>query len=362
MNLDEISQNLVKTIRNYDKILIYIKGSPDPDSIASAFALKMICSKYNTNADIVSPVKISLAQNSTFIKKINIPILFSDKINFSDYQSYAILDHQNNIITPQTEIPCAIHIDHHEKDDECIKSDFAIISNEVNSVSTIFAMIIKKLKLKFEGDTTKKISTALLFGLYTDTNEMDISNNLDQEAELFLKTTADTDFLEELGNSLFSEETLTIVSSAIMNHQIYKNWLISGIGILKNNHRDNIAIAADFLLERDDINAVVVFAIIENSDEETLTLDASFRTKSDNFDLNHFIKTITTNGGGRKHKGAFQVDLSYFYSSLDRASLLKLVNETTYSLIKEKRDDIHIIEIKGFFNKLKKNISSFFSK
>lgn len=361
MNFTKISKDLVETLRSFDKLLIYIKGSPDPDAIASAYALKLLCSKFNIETDIVSPVQISLPQNQSFIKKINIPISFSENLSFDKYQGYVILDHQSTFISQNIKIPCILHIDHHEKDPDSPHANYQIISNEANSVSTILSLVIKELSLKFDPETTKKLYTALLFGLYTDTNTMDISSSLDKSAEEYLKEFADTDFITELNNSLFSEETLTIISSSIMNHQIYKNWLIAGVGYIKSNHRDSIAIAADFLLERDDISTVVVFAIIENKEEKTLVLDASFRTNSDNFDLNQFIKTITPNGGGRKRKGAFQVNLSYFFEKGDKKELLKLVNKNTIELLKERRDDIHLIEFKGFFNKLKSGISNWFN-
>ena len=75
-----------------------------------------------------------------------------------------------------------------------------------------------------------------------------------------------------------------------------------------------------------------MFALIEK--KEGLTLAASLRTASKRFDLNRFIKRITSEGGARAFKGAFQVDLDYFRYCPDRELLWKIVHMTTVEALK----------------------------
>jgi hypothetical protein len=47
----------------------------------------------------------------------------------------------------------------------------------------------------------------------------------------------------------YSEETITVISKAIMNSFYYKDWLFCGVGFIPEKYRDSIAIAADYMLE-----------------------------------------------------------------------------------------------------------------
>ena len=60
--------------QNYQNIVIVIKGSPDPDAIASAFFFLNIGKKLQKNIQIVYYEKISLPQNLLFVELLSIPM------------------------------------------------------------------------------------------------------------------------------------------------------------------------------------------------------------------------------------------------------------------------------------------------
>jgi nanoRNase/pAp phosphatase (c-di-AMP/oligoRNAs hydrolase) len=113
------------------------------------------------------------------------------------------------------------------------------------------------------------------------------------------------------------------------------------------------------MLKREDVTTIVIFAAIEKKNK-TLMLDASFRTNSENINLNSLIKSITTNGGGRKFKGAFQIDLDYFSNCPDKDLLWEVIKQTTVETLSRKRDKLYISELKGFFNKLRNRMVNIF--
>ena len=88
INFEEITNKLIDTIKKYQSILIFIKGSPDPDVIASSFALKIICGKYDVKSNIVALSGTSLPQNKAIIDELNIPIHFEKSVNnISNYDA-----------------------------------------------------------------------------------------------------------------------------------------------------------------------------------------------------------------------------------------------------------------------------------
>ncbi len=55
VNFSDFANKLVRTIKKFPRLLIHIKGSPDPDAIAGAFALRLLCEINGSSATIYSP-------------------------------------------------------------------------------------------------------------------------------------------------------------------------------------------------------------------------------------------------------------------------------------------------------------------
>lgn len=364
MNFNDISADLINVLSKYKSLLIIIKGSPDPDAIASSFALKAICDSINIHANIISLMQPSLPQNRVIINDLNIPIKFEDSLQkLSDYDSYAVTDFQSVYIKGLSEhLPCIVHIDHHDAIDEEIKAEYNLINNDAGSTSSILALIIKELEPKIKGDLVK-IATALTYGIQTDTDNLEHATHMDYIALDYLSKYANRNIIKHVTTLPFSKEMLQLVSLAIGNKLIYKDWIIAGIGFLQENQRDSIAIIADFLLKKNpESKTVVVYALIVKKDKNKLRLDASFRSREKDFDLNELIKKISEDGGGRKYKGAYQVNLDYFADCPDKDMLWNLVSLTSVDKIKRLRDEIYLIKLKSFYYKIKHNAFKFFKK
>jgi hypothetical protein len=150
------------------------------------------------------------------------------------------------------------------------------------------------------------------------------------------------------------------MSMAVENKVEYKDWIFTGIGFIDESIRDSISIIADFMIQRFRCSVVIIFAAIITQKPRGLRLDASFRTDDEKMDLNLLIKEITQTGGGRKYKGAYQVDLNYFADCPDKDKLWEVIESTTIAHIKYLRDKFQIIEIKGFYNKMKRRTGKLF--
>jgi nanoRNase/pAp phosphatase (c-di-AMP/oligoRNAs hydrolase) len=355
------AQQLKKTIRQYKRILISIKGSPDPDAIASAYALKSMCSALGVKATIASPVYPSLPQNIKIIKNLRLPIEFKCQASQTEsFDAYAVLDHPSVDIEKLTgAIPCAIHIDHHEPADDNIPVDLKIIWEDVGSVSTIMALLMDQLKDQKIIDSTvdQRIATALYLGMQTDTDDFRHMSEGDRSALDLITPRIDRDKINRINNVSFPEEAIPYLHSAIQNQTIHDDWLISGIGYIDEKLRDTLAIIGDFLLKNEEVSKVVVFALVEK--KKGLTLDAVLRTQSKRFNLNNFIQKITTEGGARTYKGAFQVDLDYFRYCPEREQLWKLVYQTTLEALKKQGVPFESNHLRRLASRAKRILSGF---
>ncbi len=359
--MKQLALKLKRLLKKHKNLLILIKGSPDPDAIASSYALKKLCDNLKIDSTILAQSIISLPQNREFVKIFNIPIKFESQLNnIKGYDGYAVLDHQSVKVEEfVNRIPCSIHIDHHESLEENIPVKFRLVDEKAGSTSTLMTLLMHEMKIEMDDDTKKKISTALMFGIETDTNKYSYASKTDYEALALLAGFADSKTINRLSGFPLTVKAADLITRAIENRYLYKDWLISGVGFLGESDRDLIAIIADYMLKKEDVSTIVIFAAIEKKNRE-LILDASFRTNSENINLNSLIKSITSNGGGRKFKGAYQIDLNYFSNCPDRDLLWEVINQTTIQTLSRKRDKLYISELKGFFSKLKEKMINIF--
>lgn len=350
-------------IKKYNNILIYIKGSPDPDAIASAFVIKNICNEFGINTTIFAEKNLSLPQNKAFVKILNIPIKFGKTIpDIEKYDAYAVVDYQSAYVEKITgKIPCVLHIDHHETINEEIEVNFKLINNDAGSACTIIAQLLKGLNLDFKDNSLTTMATALLYGIQTDTDKYTHAGKEDLNSLNYLSKYSDSKIINKISGIPLSEETVKLLNKAIKNQLIYKDWLISGIDFIDEANRDSIAIIADFLLKRKNVSTVIVFAVIKNNDNSRLTLDASIRTDKKNNILNDIIKKISPEGGARKYKGAYQVNLNYFVYCPNKSMLWDVIRLTTIEKLQTQRDDMYKTEIEGFINKFRKKLSDYLS-
>jgi nanoRNase/pAp phosphatase (c-di-AMP/oligoRNAs hydrolase) len=352
---------LAASIRKYRNILIIIKGSPDPDAIASSFAMSALCRRLGVSSTIVSMKKLSLPENRAFISTLDIPVRFSpDLPDIRHFDAYIVTDFQSPSARQVAgDLPCAVFIDHHEPGEEEARADFVLRNTDAGSTSTIIALLLNEMEAGLEPSIMTPVATALLYGIYTDTDKYSRAGRLDYEAMDYLSAFSDHEAFNKISSIPLSKETLELLKTAIRGKVPYKDWLIAGVGYVRADNRDSIALIADFLLKREACQTVIVFAAIENEDRSRLTLDASLRSSSGTLDLNDVIKAITVEGGARKFKGAYQVNMDYFSRCPDRALLWDVIRLTTIEVLTKSRDGLYITELKGFYQKLRKKIRNY---
>lgn len=346
--MNKAASGFLKNVTKYKKIMIIIQGSPDPDAIASSFAIKELLKNLSIDSEIFALKKVSLSQNRAFIKFLDIRLKIVKDLRPENFEAYIITDFQSNAVKGISEkIPCAAHIDHHQKDPERLPADFSLIKTESGSASTLVTLLLKNMDIKLNENQCKAVSTALMFGIQTDTDSYTHAGDIDIEALEFLSSRADMDIINRLNGIPMSGPTLSFYNRALTHATVYKEWGFYGIGYIDIEQRDSLAIAADLLLKKSGLKTIAVYSIVSDSGKHELFLDVSLRTKSGNLDLNSLIKKITPTGGGRVYKGAYQIKLDYFRNASDRDALWKTIEAVTVDWLKKSRDNAYLHELTG---------------
>jgi nanoRNase/pAp phosphatase (c-di-AMP/oligoRNAs hydrolase) len=162
---------LMEIVLPNDSLLLLLYGSPDPDSIASAMALRelLIRTRGLAKSIIVSTEPLSRQQNYDFILAMRVKIQLINNVDLSSYRLIALVDAQPSFLSGQLgSLQPHIVFDHHPREGnwhtavEDIRPDYGALS----SVMTEY-LLCAGLR------ASRRLHTALLYGIKTDTDNFE---------------------------------------------------------------------------------------------------------------------------------------------------------------------------------------------
>jgi len=324
------------------RLLICIKGYPDPDNIATSLALAFMASGYDIQSTIVHFDQISHQENRALVKKLDLDIEeYSEQFDYSSYDYYAINDSQNTELPIKLPPTCKllVFVDHHKRLGT-VRGEFVDIREDAGSTSGIYGEYLQDKRFFFYGDGSEqsKIATALMHGIRTDTDNYVNATSVDFAASQFLSKFVDKDLLALISRQSIPARTMDLTQIALQRKDVRGTFMFSGVGYVREEDRDGIGQCADYLLHREGIDTVVVFGVVGGE-----YIDGSLRTKSHTLDPDKWIKDVFGHdqhgvyyGGGRKDKGGFQIPLGVFGRCSDRELLWILIKKTIDELFYNK--------------------------
>ena len=324
------------------RLLVCIKGYPDPDNIGSALALQWLARQYDVQSTIVHFEEISHHENRALVKKLDLEMeRFSPEFDLTGYDYFAVNDAQNIELPIKLPPACELlaFVDHHRALGT-IKGRFVDIREDSGSTSAIYSEYLEEASLKFSGDNIEetKIATALMHGIRSDTDNFINATPIDFRASEFLSRFLDKDLLALISRQSIPAKTMDLTQVALQRKDIRGNFMFAGVGFVRDEDRDGIGQCADYLLNREGIDTVVVYGVVGNE-----MIDGSLRTKSHILDPDKWIKDVFGQdkgglyyGGGRKDKGGFQIPLGVFAKCSDKELLWILIKKTIDELFYDK--------------------------
>lgn len=321
-----------------ERHVIAIRGYPDPDSIGSAMAHGYICQQHAIEPTILYFDDISHHENRALVKKLAIDMVrYSEGIDLSSYDRMALVDAQTLDLPPELEhMPMVSIVDHHKPQGD-VNAEFIDIREDSGSTSSMYAeYLAQNVTPHFdkEDPTSGKLASALLYGIRSDTDDYLLAREIDYRAAAFLAPFADLDLLKAISMQSISPRTMEITQRAYANKVIADTFLLAGVGYVRDEDRDSIGQAADYLLKREGIDTVICYGIVNNQ-----FVDGSLRTTSNVVDPDRFLKELfgadshgMPYGGGRTDKGAFKITLGPFARCGDRDLLWRMVQRTIEDL------------------------------
>lgn len=304
--------------------IVAIQDYPDPDAIASAVAHRLICLNYGIDVDIVYAGRIIHQQNIALVKLLNIELIRynENNVDFSRYQGSVFIDNQGKTtaLTKKLEahgIKPIIVVDHHERSGG-LTPEFHDI-RKIGATASIYTSYLQQGMVELDKTDSFHVrcATALMHGIRSDTNDFIRANEHDLLAAAYLSNYYNPNLLSEIVTQARTKKVMDVIEKALANRVIKDSYSISGIGYLRQEERDAISQAADFLLTEENVHTVIVYGIIVNDNQEEL-LSGSFRTSKLTIDADTFVKEAFGKsengdyfGGGKQEAGGFAIPVGF---------------------------------------------------
>ena len=284
---------LIKVLNYKENIFVQMHNSPDPDAIATAFALKELLKVKGIESTICYRGQIEKYSTLRMIELLDINIVYVEKTKDISRDSYIILvdsqKYNSNITDFQgIEVAC---IDHHPIFVD-IDYKFKDIRINIGACSSIIASYYIENNIEI----SQNVATALLYGIKIDT--LDLSrgvSDLDLDMFYFLYKKADINKLNNIQRNTLEYKDLTAYGNAIENIRIYGNIGFVNIGF--NCPDVLLACVSDFILSLKEVVFVVVYCEKEDG------VKFSIRNENDELDAGIIVnKTLAGYGNGGGHK------------------------------------------------------------
>ncbi len=164
-------QKLLELVLPNDSLLIMMYGSPDPDAIASAMALREILrrTKGLSHCSFAATEPFRRQQNRELARAMRLNIRLLNQVDAATYRLTALVDAQPSFFGSQSpHVQPAIVFDHHPREGEWTAA-FADIRPQYGALSTILTSYLLCARIRIP----RNLHTALLYGIKTDTDNFD---------------------------------------------------------------------------------------------------------------------------------------------------------------------------------------------
>jgi len=313
------TRQLQQVLHNIDgHLAIVTHDNPDPDAIASAVALGELAERTGCSVSLCYYGDISHQENRAFVNLLEYDLVnldAEDESTLDPYDGFALVDHSRPGVNDQlpTDLPIDIVIDHHPPRLP-VEARYVDLRSGVGATSTLLVDYFQRLDIT----VPEHIATGLLFGIRVDTKDFRREVSVDDfKAAAHLVSRADMNALQRIEDPSVSAETLDIIGRAIGNRREEGSVLLSCVGQLSD--RDALAQAADKLLDLEDIQATIVYGVLEG------TIYVSARARGADIDLGEVLRDAfgqIGSAGGHADMAGAQITLGVLDSVEDNEDSL----------------------------------------
>jgi nanoRNase/pAp phosphatase (c-di-AMP/oligoRNAs hydrolase) len=312
-------------------VLIALRGHPDPDGIASAIAQAHIAQRLGVAHTTIGYChELSHRENRALVKLLGLELRKLRSVGEAGQVDFLALVDAHEVdadLTDAANFEILTVVDHHRATTPP-KAHFVDMRLDVGATATVFVEYVQELApLDADVEEDRRIATALMHGLATDTDDFMLARAGDFRAASQIVEVCDRDLLEDLSRRLIAPTAMDVIARALSALVVRRSFAMAGVGFVSEAERDTIAQAADFLVRREDIDTCVVYGVVGEK-----YIEGSLRTHSPSVEPAVWLEQAfgldekgRAYGGGRRDKGGFRIPIGFLGRVTDRQQLWQLV-------------------------------------
>ena len=228
------------------RVAVLTHDNPDPDALASAFALVRVLRKLaGVRATIAFGGIVGRAENRAMIRVLRLPVRSVETLDFRHLDAFALVDTQpqtGNNSAPRDRAPAAV-FDHHPRRRQTARARFADIRPHYGSTATILLEYLRTAGVRIGRD----LATALFYGIQSETQDLGREvSAADVEASLWLYPRVEKRWLGKIRYARLPRGYFRALHQALGRARIRGRALVVNLGDLA--YPDLVAELADFFL------------------------------------------------------------------------------------------------------------------
>jgi nanoRNase/pAp phosphatase (c-di-AMP/oligoRNAs hydrolase) len=275
-------EKLLKVLSDKRNILIIAHDNPDPDTLASSFALRdLIKKKLKAKVTIGFTGIVGRAENKALIREVNIPLKRLDEVDVSQFDITVLVDSQPHAGLLGLPIQPDVIIDHHPIHPDSRKADYHDIQTSLGSTATIITQYYISQGMEME----PRLATALLYGIKSDTRDLGReAGKYDLEAYLYLFPRANLKMLAYIENAEVPAEYFRTYEKAIENAVMFDGAVVSFLDEIDNP--DMVAEMTDMLVRLEGSRCALVGGYYKDQ------IFLSMRTRDNHINAGKLIQRV----------------------------------------------------------------------
>jgi nanoRNase/pAp phosphatase (c-di-AMP/oligoRNAs hydrolase) len=247
-------------VRENDTLAVLIYGSPDPDAVASAMALREILNQTKPLAKciFVATEPVIRYQNAEFIREMKVEIQMLDKVDLGEFRLIALVDAQPTFFGEALgEVKPQIVLDHHPCKSTWHAS-LADVRPSYGALSTIMTEYLLAARVRIP----KRLYTALLYGIRSDTVNFERDVSLEDIGAYYLTfSRANRQLIRRIELNQIPERFLRYFDYACQRKRRYRDRVIVFLGTVESP--DACVQVADFFLRVINVFYVIIAGIVK---------------------------------------------------------------------------------------------------
>ena len=244
-------RQMVEALKGKRRLLVLTHDNPDPDCIASGWALTRVVRKVKRmRVDFAYAGIIGRNENRTLAEVLRVPIRPLHQIDLSSYDSFALVDSQpgtGNNSLPEGVLPTIV-IDHHPCRELTRSVPFYDVREEYGATASMLAEYLEAAQVKVD----KRLATALFYAIKSETQNLGReSSRADFRAFLRFFPLVDNVALSRIEHPPIPRSYFAMFDQAISGTETHGRVAVTKLGSVSNP--DIVAQFADLIVRMEGI-------------------------------------------------------------------------------------------------------------